>query len=91
MHACKMHRISHKHMHMYVHVCVRAYACTHIDLHVDVPACERDLLLQAPGLGKTAMLAEFTRFCNYPGSLAEVNTAGGSPSSFDLEFPLFGA
>ncbi|CAE7410406.1 unnamed protein product [Symbiodinium sp. CCMP2592] len=26
---------------------------------------------KAPGLGKTAMLAEFTRFCNYPGRLFE--------------------
>jgi len=36
--------------------------------------CLFEPLHEAPGLGKTAMLAEFARFCIYPGAKIEIDS-----------------
>lgn len=36
--------------------------------------CLFEALHEAPGLGKTAMLAEFARFCIYPGAMIEIDS-----------------
>ena len=36
--------------------------------------CLFEALHEAPGLGKTAMLAEFARFCIYPGAKIEIDS-----------------